>query len=378
MEREDPLGRTNRLRLLVAGGGTGGHVIPALVLAREFLRRDPLRPNSSREVLFVGTRRGIETRLVPPAGFPLELLEVGMLQGQSLRVRMSTLIDLPRSCWQAMKILDRFRPHVVLGVGGYASGPVMLAAAFRGIPLAVFEPNAYPGLVNRWIAPYVARAFVAFEGAVRFFGSGKTVVSGIPVREEFFSVPPARRRPPFTVLLFGGSQGARSINRAVVEALPKLDQLKAQVALLHQTGENEYNRVQEEVAKHSVSVQVFAFLDRMWDAFSRADLVVCRSGASTVAELAAAGRAAILVPYPAAANEHQLRNAEALQRIGAARLILDRNLDGETLSGAIVELLERPDELQRMESAMRRMAHPQAATRIVDELERLGKRVSGE
>lgn len=378
MEREDPLGRTNRLRLLVAGGGTGGHVIPALVLAREFLRRDPLRPNSSREVLFVGTRRGIETRLVPPAGFPLELLKVGMLQGQSLRVRMSTLIDLPRACWQAMKILDRFRPHVVLGVGGYASGPVMLAAAFRGIPLAVFEPNAYPGLVNRWIAPYVARAFVAFEDAVRFFGAGKTVVSGIPVREEFFGVPPAAHQPPFTVLLFGGSQGAHSINRAVIEALPKLDQLKAPVALLHQTGESEYNRVQEEVAKHSVSVQVFAFLDRMWEAFSRADLVVCRSGASTVAELAAAGRAAILVPYPAAANEHQLRNAEALQRIGAARLILDRNLDGETLRGAIAELLERPDELQRMESAMRRMSHPQATARIVDELERLGKSVTSD
>ncbi|MBI3933278.1 MAG: undecaprenyldiphospho-muramoylpentapeptide beta-N-acetylglucosaminyltransferase [Acidobacteria bacterium] len=357
------------MRLLVAGGGTGGHVIPALVLAREFRRRDP-----SREVLFVGTRRGIETRLVPPAGFPLEFLEIGMLQGQSLATRLKTILALPRACWQAMRILDRFRPHVVLGVGGYASGPLMLAAAFRGTPLAVFEPNAYPGLVNRWMAPYVARAFVAFEEATRYFPVGKAIVCGIPVRDEFFEVPPAEHRPPFTVLVFGGSQGARSINRAVLQALPRLDQQKAAIALLHQTGENEYNRVQEEAAKYSAAVEVFAFLDRIWEAFARANLVVSRSGAGTVAELAAAGRAAILVPYPAAANEHQLRNAQALERMGAARVILDRELNGETLWNAVRDLLERPEQLQRMETAMRRVAHPEAASRMVDELERLASR----
>lgn len=371
MEREDSLRRRGGLRLLVAGGGTGGHVIPALVLAREFRRRDP-----AREVLFVGSPRGIETRLVPPAGFPLEYLQVGMLQGQSPAARLRTLLNLPRAVWQAMRILDRFRPHVVLGVGGYASGPVMLAAAFRGTALAVFEPNAYPGLVNRWMAPYVERAFVAFDEATRYFAAGKAVVTGIPVREEFFAVPPAQHRPPFTVLIFGGSQGARSINRAVIGALPSLAQQKPPLALLHQTGENEYNRVQEEVAKHSVRVEVFVFLDRMWEAFSRANLVVCRAGASTVAELAAAGRAAILVPYPAAANEHQLRNAEALERAGAVRLILDKDLNGERLSSALRQLLESPEQLQRMESAMRRMAHPDAATRIVDELERLGGRAA--
>jgi UDP-N-acetylglucosamine--N-acetylmuramyl-(pentapeptide) pyrophosphoryl-undecaprenol N-acetylglucosamine transferase len=353
----------------VAGGGTGGHVIPALVLAREFQRRDP-----ERKVLFVGTRRGLEAPLVPPAGFPLEFLEVGKLQGQSLGERLKTLLALPRACWQAGRILDRFQPHVVLGVGGYASGPMMLAAAFRDIPLAAFEPNAVPGLVNRWMAPYVARAFVAFEEASRYFGVGRAVLTGIPVRQEFFQVPPAAHRPPFTVLVFGGSQGARSLNRAVIEALPSLDQQKPPLALLHQTGESEYNRVQEEVAKHSVPTEVFAFLDRMWEAVGRADVVVCRAGASTVAELAGAGRAAILVPLPTAANEHQLRNAEALERAGAARLILDRELTGGRLAGALRELLEEPEQLRRMEAAMRRRAHPDAAARIVDELERLGAR----
>jgi UDP-N-acetylglucosamine--N-acetylmuramyl-(pentapeptide) pyrophosphoryl-undecaprenol N-acetylglucosamine transferase len=354
------------VRLLIAGGGTGGHVIPALVLAQEFCRRQ-----AGREVLFVGSRRGIESRLVPPKGFRLEYLQVGMLQGQSASTRLQTLWNLPLAVWRGMKILEQFRPHVVLGVGGYASGPVMLAAAFHGTPLAVFEPNAYPGLVNRWIAPYVARAFVAFEEATRCFGAGKAVLTGIPVREEFFSIPPADHQPPFTVLLFGGSQGARSINRAVMEALPSLDQLQPPPALLHQTGQSEYNRVREEAAKHSLHVDVFAFLDRMWEAFSRADLVVCRSGASTAAELAAAGRAAILVPYPAAANEHQLRNAEALERTGAARVILDRELTGERLANTVIELLASPEQLRRMEQAMRRLAHPDATSRIVDGLERM-------
>lgn len=359
------------MRLLIAGGGTGGHVIPALVLAREFCRRDP-----ARQVLFVGTRPGQEARLVPSAGFPLEFLEVGKLQGQSLAVRLKTLLELPRACWQAAHILNRFRPQVVLGVGGYSSGPVMLAAAFRGIPLAVFEPNAYPGLVNRWIAPYVARAFVAFEEAARYFLPGKALRCGIPVRPEFFEVPPAAHRPPFTVLIFGGSQGARSLNRALLEALPRLDQQQPPLAILHQSGENEYNRVREEVAKHSAAVEVTAFLDRIWEAFARADLVVCRAGASTVAELAAAGRAAILVPLPTAANEHQLRNAEAMQRSGAAQLLLDRELTGTRLMDAIEALIGSPGHLRRMEAAMRRQAHPNAARCIVEELERLARRAA--
>ena len=347
-------------------------MIPALVLAREFCRRD-----SARKVLFCGTQRGIETRLVPAAGFPLELLDIGKLQGQSSAAKLKTLMALPRAVGRAGRILDEFRPHLVLGLGGYASGPAMLASAVRGTPVAVFEPNAYPGLVNRWTAPFIHRAFVGFEEATSYFAAGRAIVTGVPVRSEFFGIPPTQYRSPFTVLVFGGSQGARSLNRAVLEALPKLDQsnspAKASLLLIHQTGETEYNRIKEEVAKHSSPVEVFAFLDRMAEAFARADLIVCRAGAGTVAELAAAGRSAILVPLPGGGGD-QLHNARALERVGAARLIPDRDLNGDTLWKEMLDLLGNPQRLRAMEQAMRSLAHPHATTEIVNELEKLGSR----
>ncbi|MSO19959.1 MAG: undecaprenyldiphospho-muramoylpentapeptide beta-N-acetylglucosaminyltransferase [Acidobacteria bacterium] len=370
------------LKLLVAGGGTGGHVIPALVLAREFCRRAP-----GREVLFVGTARGVESRMIPAAGFPLELLEVGALQGQNAVARLKTLAGLPLAILQSLKILKKFRPDVVLGVGGYAAGPMMLATLLatllpggrRRVPLAVYEPNAYPGLVNRWVARFVARAFVNFAEAGKFFGTEKTLHTGIPVRDEFFAIPAKPHAPPFTVLVFGGSQGARSLNRAMVEALPLLDhsQSSAQtpVRLLLQTGQSEYNRVREAVERHpglaGAGHEVSAFMDRMWDAYAQADLVICRAGATTVAELAAAGCAAVLVPFPTAANQHQLRNAEALEQLGAARLLLDRDLSGERICELITELLNDPARLASMENAIRQEAHPDATERIVNELEKL-------
>lgn len=357
------------MRLLLAAGGTGGHVIPALVVAREFRRRDP-----ARQVLFVGTARGLESRLVPAAGFSLELLTIGMLQGQSLGTRLRTLAALPHAIARAFSILREFQPHVVLGVGGYAAGPVMLAAAFRGTPLAVLEPNAHPGLSNRWVAPYVARAFLAFSEAERYFLPHRSLLTGIPVREEFFAVPTREHRQAQaarTVLVFGGSQGARRLNQAVIEALPKLAHSEPPLTLLHQTGESEYNRVREAVERTTARAEVTAYVEQMWEAFARADMVVCRAGANTLAELAAAGRAAILVPFPSAADQHQLRNAQALERLGAARLILDREMNGETLLSALRELLAQPEQLHRMEAAMRRLAHPDAASQIVSELERV-------
>lgn len=377
MGRETALDRgrpiTSPRKLLIAGGGTAGHVIPALVVAREFCRRA-----DGRQALFAGTARGVETRLVPAAGFPLELLQIGALQGQSLAARAKTLLALPRAVWHALRILKKFQPDVVLGVGGYAAGPMMLAAAIRRVPLAIFEPNAYPGLANRWAAPLVVRAYLAFRAAERFFGAGKSLLTGIPVREEFFSIPPKAHQPPFTVLIFGGSQGARSLNRAVVEALPLLAHAKTPLRLLHQSGQSEYNQVREETAKFAgrgalVTLRVEAYLERMWEAFAQADLIVCRAGANTVAELAAAGRAAVLVPFPAAANQHQLRNAEALAGLGAARLVLDSDLNGERLFEVIQELLKEPPRLEQMESAIRREAHPDATQRIVDDLERLAR-----
>ena len=361
------------MRFLMAAGGTGGHVIPALVVARELMARNP-----DCRVLFVGTAKGVENRLVPQAGFPLELVDVGALQRQSWAARSRTFFRLPRALWQASRILRKFQPQVVLGVGGYAAGPVMLAAALMGIPLAVLEPNAFPGMANRWIAPFVARAFLAFPEAASFFGHGKPLIAGIPVRREFFEIRPhpqtQPRESPFTVLVFGGSQGARTLNRAVMEALPKLAQCGKQIRLLHQTGQNEYNAVKEAVAKYPVQAEVFPYIEGMPEAFARADLVVCRAGANTVAELAAAGKAAILVPFPAAANQHQLRNAEAVARTGAARLILDKELNGETFFSAVEELCEGPEKLNRMEARIRNFGRPEATALIADELERLGGR----
>ena len=360
------------MRLLLAAGGTGGHVIPALVVAQELSERSP-----SHQVLFAGTVRGVENKLVPAAGFPLERVEVGALQGQPPATRLLNFLRLPRALWQASRLQEKFLPDVVLGVGGYAAGPVMLAGGIAGIPLAALEPNAFPGLANRWVAPYVTSAFLAFPQTASYFASAAPSVVGVPVRREFFAVQPKRHHPPFTVLIFGGSQGARSLNRAAVEALPLLARNKENLFLVHQTGQSEYNAVKEAYEKHSLRAEVLPYIEKMAEAFAGADMVVCRAGANTLAELAAAGRAAVLVPFPSAANQHQLRNARALADIGAARLIPDRELSGERLFAVLQELLGDPQGLEQMESHIRSTAHPEAASRIVDELERLARLHSG-
>ena len=368
MGRKATIHRGRPLRLLLAAGGTGGHVIPAIVVAREFCRRDP-----SRQVLFVGTASGVESRLVPEAGYALLLLRIGSLQGQSFGSRFRTLVHLPRALWQAFRYLEQFQPDVVLGVGGYAAGPMMLAAAFRGVPLAVLEPNAYPGLANRWVAPYVSRAFLEFSETASFFPYGSSRQTGIPVREEFFSVPRKERDSSFSILVFGGSQGARSLNRAVLAALPRLAQSLLPLSVVHQTGQSAYNEVRDEAEKYSSNASlrllVSPYLEKMWEAFSAADLVICRAGASTIAELGASARAAILVPFPSAANQHQLRNGEALVRMGAAHLILDSELNGDTLEEAIQTLRTDPVQLLQMQHAVHTLAHPHAAVEITNELE---------
>jgi UDP-N-acetylglucosamine--N-acetylmuramyl-(pentapeptide) pyrophosphoryl-undecaprenol N-acetylglucosamine transferase len=365
------------MRFLLAAGGTGGHVIPALVVARELIARNP-----GSQALFVGTAKGVENRLVPQAGFPLELVEVKAWQGQSLIVRARNLCGAPRALWQAFRIVLKFRPSVVLGVGGYASGPIMLAAGLSGIPLAVLEPNAYPGMANRLVAPWVARALLGFEQTATFFRPGRSAVVGIPVRKEFFEIEPKRHSPPFTILIFGGSQGARSLNRAAVAALPNLKRLCEKngeilgnyLRIVHQTGQSEYNAMREEYVRQNVDADVSPYIEDMRGIFARADLVICRAGANTVAELAAAGKAAILVPFPAAANQHQLRNAEALANVGAARLILDKDLNGETFSSAVEELLRSPEALEQMETHIRPLARRDATQLIAEELERLARK----
>ena len=355
------------MRAILAGGGTGGHVIPALAIAQE------LQKQYGAEVMFIGTARGIENRLVPAAGFALRLVEVGALKNVSLATRLQTMFDLPRAVWEARRVLAQFKPGVVIGVGGYASGPAMMAAMLCRIPTVAFEPNVVPGFANRVVARFVSAAAVHFSETARYFRRAE--VTGVPVRQAFFEI--ARRSPSKenpTVLVFGGSQGAHAINQAVMESAAALQARVPGIRIVHQTGERDYNVAQAAYAPMGGSVQVFRFIDDMPGYFGQADLLVCRSGASTVAEVAAAGKPAIFVPFPHAADDHQKRNAEALQRAGAAVLLEESNLSRDTLVEAISSLLSNPARLEQMGEAARRLSHPDAARDIA----KMAARLAGE
>ncbi len=345
------------MRVLIAGGGTGGHVIPALAMARE------LQSRYSAAILFVGTARGMENRLVPQAGFDLSLVKVGALKNVRWTTRLRTLWELPVAIAQARTILQEFRPDVVVGVGGYASGPAMAAALLARIPTLAFEPNYIPGFANRMVGRWVSAGAVHFEPTRRFFRNARVV--GVPVRPEFFAVSPDRDGKPPTLLVFGGSQGARAINQAVVQAISTraLSEIPG-LRVLHQTGERDYNDIRAAYTRAGASAEVSAFIDNMPQAFERSDLLVCRSGASTVAEVAAAGKPAIFIPFPFAADDHQRRNAEAMAAADAAVLIPEPELTPEILAQAISSLLSDPDRLRRMGQSARGLSHPDAAGQV--------------
>jgi UDP-N-acetylglucosamine--N-acetylmuramyl-(pentapeptide) pyrophosphoryl-undecaprenol N-acetylglucosamine transferase len=344
------------MRAILAGGGTGGHVIPAIAIAQQ------LRDNYGAEAIFIGTERGIETRLVPEAGFQLRLIDVGQLNRVSLATRIRTLTALPRAIAAAWGIMTEFRPDVVIGVGGYASGPAMLAAALRGTASLIFEPNVVPGFANRMVAPMAKAAAVHFEQTCRWFQNCE--VTGVPVRREFFDIP--RRAPGSTptLLLFGGSQGSRALNRALVESLPALAERVPGIHVIHQTGERDYEQLQAEYLKVSIRAEVSPFITDMASAFAGADLIVCRSGASTVAEIAAAGKAAIFVPLPTAADDHQRRNAETLAARNAALVIRESELSSARLVEAVSTLIMDRPRLETIGTAARHLAHADAAAHI--------------
>jgi len=353
------------MRVIVAGGGTGGHVIPALAIAQE------LRAHYEAEVVFIGTPRGIETRLVPAAGFELRLIEVGALNRVDLATRWKTFLKLPLATMVSARIVSDFRPDVMIGVGGYASGPAMLVAALMNIPTVAFEPNVVPGLANRVLAPTIRASAVHFERTCRYFRS--CYVTGVPVRQEFFQVAPRPEQARPTLLVFGGSQGAHAINQAILGSLPSLMQAVPEIYIVHQTGERDYVGAQAGYLSAMVPAEVSPFIDDMPNAFARADLVLCRSGASTVAEITAAGKPAIFVPFPAAADDHQRHNAETLASSGAARLLSQAELTPERLTSEIASLLRDRAELSRMSAAARAFAHPDAAAKIAS----LAARVAG-
>ena len=353
----------NSVRAIIAGGGTGGHVIPALAIARE------LQSRYGAEVLFVGTARGIENKLVPAAGFELQIVEVGKLKNVSALTRARTLLNLPVAVALCWKLLGKFHPQVVIGVGGYASGPAMLAAWLRRIPTLAFEPNLVPGFANRVMARMVSAAAVHFEETRRYFRNAR--VTGVPVRAEFFRIAAQSKRSAPTLLIFGGSQGATAINKTVIAALPELLRAAPDLHIIHQTGERDYNESQAAYLKAGISAEVSAFIHDMPNAFAHADLLVCRSGASTVAEVMAAAKAAIFVPFPRAADDHQTRNAQALEAQGAALLIPESDLTKERLVHAVSSLMTDRSRLEQMGAKARALAHPQAAPEIAEMAARL-------
>ena len=353
----------------MAGGGTGGHLYPGIAVARELLRRAP-----DSRVTFAGTARGIEARVVPREGFELDVIRSAGLKGKSLTARARGAALVPLGLVDAWRLLSRRRPHVVLGVGGYSSGPVVLAAALRRIPTMVLEQNAIPGLTNRVLARVVRAAAVTYAESLTFF-RGRGFVTGNPVRPEFLlrneddtRMAERSRRTAPRVLILGGSQGAHAINLAVVAAAPKLVQERPDLELLHQTGQRDLEMVRDAYERADVAVRAEAFLDPVAPEMMAADLVVCRAGATTLAELAAAGKPAVLIPFPAATDDHQRKNASVLAAAGAAEMVEERELPDGRLPDVIVRLLSDRDRLASMSDAMRRFAKPEAAARIVDRL----------
>jgi UDP-N-acetylglucosamine--N-acetylmuramyl-(pentapeptide) pyrophosphoryl-undecaprenol N-acetylglucosamine transferase len=352
------------LRVLIAGGGTGGHVIPALAIARE------LRDAHAAEVRFVGTARGLETRLVPQAGFRVDLVRSGQLKNVGLATRLRTAVDLPLGVLQCVRILREIRPQVVVGVGGYASGPAMLAAVLLRVPTLAFEPNAVPGLANRLVGRWVSAAAVNFEQTQRYFRKAR--VTGIPVRAEFFAIAPKTADATQRLLVFGGSQGARVLNEAMPKIAARLLERFADLEIVHQAGARAAEATAQTYARAGLAgeplgrrVRVQAYLDRMPEEFAAADLILCRSGASTMAELGAAGKASLLVPFARASDDHQFKNAEVFRDAGAAQILTEAELgDPDALLGSLATLLNNPQTLQTMGERARRLARPDAAREI--------------
>jgi UDP-N-acetylglucosamine--N-acetylmuramyl-(pentapeptide) pyrophosphoryl-undecaprenol N-acetylglucosamine transferase len=361
--------------LMIAGGGTGGHIYPAIAIAREYVAR-----HSSRRVVFVGTERGLEKTIVPKAGFPLQFISAGGLKGKGGLDLVRNVLRLPVGFVQAFNLVGRHKPALVLGVGGYSSGPVLLAAALRGVPTMIHEANAFPGLTNRLLARFVKAVAVAFPEALPRLKREDGVVTGNPIRREFFEVQGAtasagagsRRQ---RLLIFGGSQGSRVLNDAMTGALLFLARLKDALEIVHQTGPAELEKVKAAYKTSAFAdARVVAYLDPMADEIAAADLVVSRAGAMTIGELAAVGRAAILVPFAAATNNHQELNARVVEAKGGAVVITERELTPERIAGAVADVLSDPKRAGRMGEAAGTLAHPEATKNIVELIERIQRK----
>lgn len=351
------------MKLIITGGGTGGHVYPALAVARELLGRRP-----DHEVLFVGAKRGLETKLAPRAGYRIETLNVTGLKGRGAAARARSLFLLAGALFRSLGIIRRHRPDVVLGVGGYASGPMGLATALSGRPLAIAEQNSVPGMTNRWLGKFAKKVFVSFPGSEKAFPEGKAAVTGNPALPEFFDAQEKKVGDTLNVLVIGGSQGAVSINNAMAQAAPLLDKVAEKINIVHQTGERDLEMMRTIYKNSRFGWEAGAFFHDMPKRMAEADLVISRAGAGAIFEICASGRASALVPFPHAADDHQTKNAQALEQRGAAIVIDDAALDGKAVAGLVGRFLDAPGRLEEMGRKARRMAKPDAAAKIVDGL----------
>ncbi|HUH02929.1 MAG TPA: undecaprenyldiphospho-muramoylpentapeptide beta-N-acetylglucosaminyltransferase [Kofleriaceae bacterium] len=353
------------MRLMIAGGGTGGHLFPGVALADEAMRRDP-----ASEVMFVGTERGIEARVLPELGWNLALIRVSGLKTVGALGTVRGLVRIPGALWQSRKVIKKFDPDVVVGVGGYASGPVVLMARLMGVPTAILEQNSIPGLANKILGKVVRAVFLAFEHTRGYFKARKIHMSGNPIRAEIALAleQPAERAAgaPPRLFVFGGSQGAMAVNELVVGAATLLAERGVALDILHQTGERDLARTEQAYAAAGITADCRAFIKHMAEEYRAADLVISRSGATTVAELTVVGRPAVLIPYPFAADNHQEINARELAEAGAALVFRQDELTAEALADAISTTLRDPETLERMGSAMKALGRPQAASAIVD------------
>ena len=355
------------MKMVIAGGGTGGHIFPGIAVAKEFLKHDP-----GNAVLFLGTAKGLERDIVPQEGLPFKTVKVEGLTGKPVGKKIISLMKLPIALGQSLWILLSYKPDIVLGVGGYVAGPVMIAAFLLNIPRIIQEQNLIPGLTNKVLGRLVNGIAISFPESASCFPVGKTQLTGNPIREGLYQRIDEERgvkatgAVPFTIFVFGGSQGAHQINLALIESLDYLREIKGSLHFIHQTGKQDYLLVERGYQEQGFSAQVFPFVYDMPEKYQEADLVICRAGATTVAELTAIGKPAVLIPYPYAAHNHQEINARALKEHGAAELILSRDLTAERLANTIIALWQNPHRLKEMSNKARQMGRPEAARQVVE------------
>jgi UDP-N-acetylglucosamine--N-acetylmuramyl-(pentapeptide) pyrophosphoryl-undecaprenol N-acetylglucosamine transferase len=352
------------VKTIIAGGGTGGHLFPGIAVAEEFLRR-----NRENRILFIGTERGLEKKVLENLGFQLCTLDVEGIKGRGWLKIFGALSKIPRSLLQSYRIIGRFRPDIVVGVGGYASGPAVMTAHFMGIKTAIMEQNALPGTTNRILGKVVDRIFLTFPDTGKCFPEDKTVVCGNPVRSVFLNERPDKKKPggEFTILVFGGSQGAHAINNAVIDALPYLKEMGKRMKIIHQTGEKDVDTAAKKYKDCEMNAEVVPFIMDMAAAYRSSDLLICRAGATSIAEITASGKAAILIPFPFAVNDHQTKNAEVLVRAGAAVMIHEKDLNGRKIAVTVEYLYDHPHIIKEMSEKSLLLGNVKAASDIVDD-----------